>query len=48
VLAIYNLDEIRGTKDLAGYRPDGIPRTRATAVTKIRNMIENNEFLRLP
>src|SRR5690606_28412415 len=28
VLAIYNLDEIKGTKDLAGYRPDGIPRTR--------------------
>ena len=48
VLAIYNLDEIKGTKELAGYRPDGIPRTRTTAVTKIRNMIENNEFLRLP
>jgi hypothetical protein len=48
VLAIYNLDEIKGTKDLAGYRPDGIPRTRATAVTKIRNMIESNEFLNLP
>jgi hypothetical protein len=48
VLAIYNLDEIKGTKDLAGFRPDGIPRTRATAVTKIRDMIENNEFLRLP
>lgn len=48
VLAIYNLDEIKGTKDLAGFRPDGIPRTRATAVTKIRNMVENNEFLNLP
>jgi hypothetical protein len=48
VLAIYNLDEIKGTKELAGYRPDGIPRTRAVAVAKIREMLENNEFLNLP
>jgi hypothetical protein len=48
VLAIYNLDEIKGTKDLAGYRPDGIPRTRGIAVSKIRKMVEDNEFLNLP
>jgi hypothetical protein len=48
VLAIYNLDEIKGTKDLAGFRPDGIPRTRAVAVAKIRKMIEDSEFLHLP
>jgi len=48
VLAAYNLDEIKGTTNLKDYRPDGIPRTRAIAVTKIREMIENNEFLDLP
>jgi hypothetical protein len=48
VLAIYNLDEIKGTTNLKDYRPDGIPRTRNIAVTKIRQMIENNEFLDLP
>lgn len=48
VLAINNLDEIKGTKDLKDYRPDGIPRSRAVAITKIREMIENNEFLNLP
>ncbi len=48
VLAIYNLDEIKGSKNLKNYQPDGIPRTRAIAVTKIREMIENNEFLNLP
>jgi hypothetical protein len=48
VLAIYNLDEIKGTTNLKDYRPDGIPRTRNIAVTKIREMIEDNEFLDLP
>jgi hypothetical protein len=48
VLAIYNLDEIKGTTNLKDYRPDGIPRTRNIAVTKIRQMIENDEFLDLP
>jgi hypothetical protein len=48
VLAIYNLDEIKGTTNLKDYRPDGIPRTRNIAVTKIRQMIEDNEFLELP
>jgi hypothetical protein len=48
VLAIYNLDEIKGTTNLKDYRPDGIPRTRNIAITKIRQMIENDEFLDLP
>jgi hypothetical protein len=48
VLAIYNLDEFKGTKDLKSYRPDGTPRNRSIAVTKIRQMIEENEFLPLP
>jgi hypothetical protein len=48
VLAIYDLDEIKGSTNLKNYQPDGIPRTRNIAVTKIREMIENNEFLNLP
>ncbi len=45
VLAIYNLDEIKGTKDLKDYRPDGLQRSRAIAVAKIRQLVEDNEFL---
>ena len=48
VLAIYNLDEIKGTKDLKSYLAAGTPRNRSIAVTKIRQMIEENEFLPLP
>jgi hypothetical protein len=33
---------------LKNYRPDGIPRTRGIAVTKIRQMVEDDEFLALP
>ncbi|TWU29504.1 hypothetical protein [Bythopirellula polymerisocia] len=45
VLAIYNLDEIKGTKDLKDYRPDGLQRSRGIAVSKIRQLVEDNEFL---
>ncbi len=45
VLAIYNLDEIKGTKDLKDFRPDGLQRSRGIAVTKIRKLVEENEFL---
>jgi hypothetical protein len=45
VLAIYNLDEIKGTKNLKDFRPDGLQRGRDIAVAKIRELIENNEFL---
>ena len=45
VLAIYNLDEIKGTKDLKDYRPDGVQRSRGIAVAKIRQLVEDNEFL---
>jgi hypothetical protein len=48
VLAIYNLDELKGTKELKGYRPDAIPRSRQIAVEKIRREIEDDEFLPLP
>lgn len=45
VLAIYNLDEIRGTKNFKGYRPAEIQRSRDKAVAKIRAALENNEFV---
>lgn len=48
VLAIYNLDELKGTKELKGYRPDAIPRSRQIAVEKIRRDIQGDEFLPLP
>ena len=48
VLAIYNLDELKGTTDYKGYRPDAIPRSRQIAVEKIRREIADDEFLPLP
>lgn len=45
VLAIYNLDEIKGTKNLKDYRPDGLQRSRKIAVSKISKLVEDNEFL---
>ena len=45
VLAIYNLDEIKGTEDLKDFRPDGLQRSRSIAVAKIRQLVEDNEFL---
>ena len=45
VLAIYNLDEIKGTKNLKDFRPAALLNKRKVAVSKIRELIESGEFL---